>query len=234
MWLYEKGVTPPPPVDTNRAPLAALDADRQSGPVPLTVRFSGARSSDPDGDAIASYSFDFGDGSPVQDGTAAVVSHTYNTAGTFSATLTVKDSKNKLSELPSTLTITAGGSTGANVPPTARVVAGPTTGPAPLKVLLNASASDAGEASDAIVLYTFGCGTGAKVSQTTATHSCDYPNPGTFVCEVTVRDSFGAESRATTLVTVTGGSSGGRFGGGLGALLLLPLALAGLYRRRRA
>ena len=233
MWLYEKGVTPPPPVDTNRAPLAALDADRQSGPVPLTVSFSGARSSDPDGDSIASYSFDFGDGSPVQDGAASVVSHTYNAAGTYSATLTVKDSKNKLSELPSTLTITAGGTPSGNLPPVARLRVSPANGQAPLAVTLDASASTAGEASDAIVLYSFDCGNGAGGAQTTAIRNCSYNGGGVFTASVTVRDSFGAENRATAVVTVTQVSSGGRFGGGsLGALLLLPLALAGFRRRR--
>ena len=91
----------------------------------------------------------------------------------------------------------------------------------------------AGEASDAIVLYSFDCGNGAGGAQTTAIRNCSYNGGGVFTASVTVRDSFGAENRATAVVTVTQVSSGGRFGGGsLGALLLLPLALAGFRRRR--
>lgn len=242
MWLYETSATEPPPVDLNKAPLAALDADRQSGPAPLTVQFSGARSSDPDaGDRVASYSFDFGDGSPVQDGTAAMVSHTYSNNGNYSATLTVKDSRNKISDLPSTLNITVG-STQANVPPTARLTATPSAGAPPLTSVLDASASTAGEASDAIVLYTFNCGNGVTRAQTAATFSCDYPNPGTFTAEVTVRDGFGAESKATTVVTVVGsigpasgaaGGDEGRFGGGAFGLAALLLLVPALGRRRR-
>src|SRR5262249_15007820 len=48
----------------NNAPLAVLSANPTSGTAPLLVHFSGASSSDPDsGDSIASYTFDFGDGS---------------------------------------------------------------------------------------------------------------------------------------------------------------------------
>ena len=233
MWLYETSATVPPPVDLNKAPLAALDADRQSGPAPLTVQFSGARSSDPDaGDSVASYSFDFGDGSPVQEGAAAMVSHTYSNAGSYGATLTVKDSRNKVSDLPSTLNITVGG-TQANLPPTARLSASPASGTTPFASVLDASASDAGEASDAIVLYSFNCGNGVTRSQTTAQLGCSYPNPGTFTAEVTVRDNFGAESKAVTVVTALAPAAGsqGRFGGAFGGAALL-LLLPALYRRR--
>ncbi len=232
MWLYEIGDTPPPPVDLNKAPIAALDADRQSGPAPLTVQFSGARSSDPDAsDSVTTYSFDFGDNTPVQDGASAMASHTYSSNGTYTATLTVKDSRNKLSDLPSTLSITVGDAP-ANVPPTARLTATPNVGSAPLTSTLDASTSDAGESADAIVLYSFNCGNGLTRSQTTAQFSCNYPSAGTFTAEVTVRDSFGAESRAVTVVTAVGTASQGRFGGGAFGIAALLLLLPALRRRR--
>jgi PKD repeat protein len=69
-------------------PVAVADSSAPlSGPAPLSVSFSSAGSSDPDG-AIASYSWDFGDGNasalpnPV---------HTYNSVGTYLASLVVKD-----------------------------------------------------------------------------------------------------------------------------------------------
>jgi glucose/arabinose dehydrogenase len=74
----------------NRAPTALASANPTSGPLPLTVNFDGTGSSDPDGDTLT-YDWDFGDGSPHA--TTATTSHTYTTAGTFTATLRVRDGR---------------------------------------------------------------------------------------------------------------------------------------------
>ncbi|MGW0064585.1 carbohydrate-binding protein [Streptosporangium sandarakinum] len=71
----------------NRAPTAVAKADRTSGATPLTVTFSSAGSSDPEGGAL-SHSWAFGDGGTS---TAANPSHTYTVNGTYTATLTVRD-----------------------------------------------------------------------------------------------------------------------------------------------
>jgi len=73
----------------NTPPTAVVGANPTSGTVPFAVSFSGAGSSDPDG-SIASYAWTFGDG-----GTASGVSasHTYTTAGSYSAKLTVTDNR---------------------------------------------------------------------------------------------------------------------------------------------
>ncbi|MEV4756479.1 PQQ-dependent sugar dehydrogenase [Micromonospora sp. NPDC049559] len=71
----------------NRAPTAVASANRTSGPAPLTVAFSSAGSSDPEGGALT-YSWNFGDGTSS---TAANPSKTYTTNGTYTATLTVRD-----------------------------------------------------------------------------------------------------------------------------------------------
>jgi PKD repeat protein len=73
----------------NSAPTAKATATPTSGPAPLTVSFSSAGSFDPDGQTLT-YVWDFGDG---QTSTAANPTHTYNTAGTFTATLTVTDTQ---------------------------------------------------------------------------------------------------------------------------------------------
>jgi PKD repeat protein len=70
------------------APTAVATASHNAGKAPLTVQFSAAGSSDPYGQAL-SYSWDFGDGSPVA--TTANPSHIYTTNGTYTATLTVSD-----------------------------------------------------------------------------------------------------------------------------------------------
>jgi glucose/arabinose dehydrogenase/PKD repeat protein len=71
----------------NRAPTAVAAADKTSGQAPLTVAFSSAGSSDPDGDPIT-YSWAFGDGTTS---TAANPTKTYTANGTYNVTLTVTD-----------------------------------------------------------------------------------------------------------------------------------------------
>ncbi|MFI7342706.1 PQQ-dependent sugar dehydrogenase [Streptomyces sp. NPDC050085] len=72
---------------SNRNPVAQAAADKTSGALPLTVQFSSAGSSDPEGQPLT-YSWDFGDGTTS---TQANPSHTYTTKGTYRPTLTVKD-----------------------------------------------------------------------------------------------------------------------------------------------
>jgi len=92
----------------NAAPLAVLTGNPTSGNAPLSVSFSGANSSDPDpGDTIASYSFDFGDGTAVLTQSTATTNHTYQNAGIYPARLTVKDSRGKSSTNLAQVMITA-------------------------------------------------------------------------------------------------------------------------------
>jgi glucose/arabinose dehydrogenase len=71
----------------NRAPTAVVSADKMAGTPPLTVNFDGTGSFDLDNEPV-SYAWSFGDGGTS---TAAKPSHTYTTAGTFTARLTVTD-----------------------------------------------------------------------------------------------------------------------------------------------
>ncbi len=72
----------------NQAPTAVASADPTSGGGPLTIDFDATGSSDPD-DPSLTYSWDFDDGSPPS--SSPTPTHTYNSEGTFSATLTVDD-----------------------------------------------------------------------------------------------------------------------------------------------
>ncbi|WP_239095526.1 carbohydrate-binding protein [Planotetraspora silvatica] len=72
---------------TNRNPIAKAAADKTSGASPLTVNFSSAGSSDPEGGALT-YSWNFGDGTTS---TAANPTKTYTANGTYTPTLTVRD-----------------------------------------------------------------------------------------------------------------------------------------------
>ena len=61
-----------------------------SGAVGQSLQFDGSGSSGPDG-PLASYEFDWGDGTSKTTGAANKVNHTFTAGGSFSVTLIVKD-----------------------------------------------------------------------------------------------------------------------------------------------
>ena len=89
---------------SNQAPSVSASATPTSGSAPLTVSFT-SNATDPDG-FIATYHWDFGDGGTS---TQAAPSHVYQSAGTFTARVTVTD--NGGATASSSLTITTTGST---------------------------------------------------------------------------------------------------------------------------
>lgn len=88
----------------NQPPTAVVSGTPTSGTSPLTVAFSAAGSSDADG-MIASYAWTFGDGGTA---TGPTPSHVYQTAGTFTATLTVTDNAGATDAATVTINVTAG------------------------------------------------------------------------------------------------------------------------------
>jgi PKD repeat protein len=74
----------------NTPPVASASASPASGVAPLSVAFSSAGSSDPDG-SIASRSWNFGDGSALSN--SASPTHAYQNAGNYTAVLTVTDNR---------------------------------------------------------------------------------------------------------------------------------------------
>ncbi|NND09296.1 MAG: PKD domain-containing protein [Saprospiraceae bacterium] len=89
-------------INGNRAPVAAVGADKLAGALPLQVNFSSKGTDDPDGDAL-SYLWDFGDGSTSSE---IEPTHTFETAGDHKVVLTVTD-RDKLTSTAS-LTIRTG------------------------------------------------------------------------------------------------------------------------------
>ncbi len=75
-------------VSASQPPNAVLSATPTAGTVPLTVNFSAAGSSDPDGSIVA-YAWNFGDGGGQTGGQTA--QRVYSTPGTYNATLTITD-----------------------------------------------------------------------------------------------------------------------------------------------
>jgi PKD repeat protein len=76
------------PTGAGQPPVAAASATPASGTVPLTVAFSSAGSSDPDGSIVA-HEWNFGDGSAAATGASAT--HVYSSAGSYSAQLKLTD-----------------------------------------------------------------------------------------------------------------------------------------------
>ena len=83
----------------DQPPVARLEVSSASGTAPFTVTFDGSASTDPDvadGDQVASYTFNFGDGSDPVTQANPSISHVYGMpsgpSGYF-ATLSVKDAK---------------------------------------------------------------------------------------------------------------------------------------------
>ncbi len=93
---------------TDKAPNAVLAANVTSGPVPLTVTFDGAGSSDPDG-SIASWTLAFGDGTSTggSGSVPSAITHTYTSACSCTASLTVTDNQG-VQSAPATVVINAG------------------------------------------------------------------------------------------------------------------------------
>ena len=74
------------------APGAVLRVGPSSGPAPLTVTADASRPAEPGEPPIASYAFDFGDGTPLVGPQAgAIATHTYTVDGTYTAKVTVTD-----------------------------------------------------------------------------------------------------------------------------------------------
>jgi PKD repeat protein len=95
----DPGAGPTPPM----APTAAFTATPSSGTAPLATSFDAGTSSDTDG-TIVSYAWTFGDGGNA---TGVTASHTYTTAGTFTATLNVVDSQGLAGSTSKTISVSA-------------------------------------------------------------------------------------------------------------------------------
>jgi glucose/arabinose dehydrogenase/PKD repeat protein len=97
-------------VNANQPPSAVAAANPTTGQAPLSVSFSSAGSSDPEGAAIT-YRWDFGDGASS---TQASPSHTYAASGRYTVRLTTSDGTLETASDP--IVITVGG------PPVPRIL----------------------------------------------------------------------------------------------------------------
>ncbi len=87
----DRGAYEAPAGTTDIPPTAALTVSPASGSAPLNVTADASASTDPDATPIATYAFNFGDGTTVGPQAGATATHTYSAAGTYTVTVTVTD-----------------------------------------------------------------------------------------------------------------------------------------------
>jgi PKD repeat protein/glucose/arabinose dehydrogenase len=172
----------------NTPPVAVAAGVPQSGNAPLSVNFSGAASTDANGDSLT-YAWTFGDGGTA---TGRLTSHTY-AAGSFAAILTVNDGHggtDTASVAVSSLT--------PNVAPVAVAAGVPTSGQAPLSVNFSGAASTDANGDSLTYAWTFGDGGTATGRLTSHTYAA-----GSFAAILTVTDGRGGTDTASVAVSVT-------------------------------
>lgn len=185
----------------NQAPTARANGP-YTGTVGQPIAFSSSGSSDADG-TIASYAWTFGDGTTS---TQANPSKTYQSAGTYTATLTVTDDKGATGTGSATVTVSAGGA--VNQPPSASAN-GPYSGVAGQAIAFSSSGS--ADPDGSIASYAWAFGDGATSTQANPSHA--YATAGTYTATLTVTDDKGATASAQAQVAVTAGGGGGGGGG---------------------
>jgi PKD repeat protein len=180
--------------DSSHALTAAFSAPT-TAPAGTPVSFDPTGSSSAGG--FSSTTWDFGDGSAGSFAAAApaVLTHTFNAAGTFTVRLTVVDAFGNLQTVTHSITITHG-------QPVASFTATPTTVGAGAPVSFDGSSSH--EPGGSIVSYSWDFGDGTPAGSG-ATTSHTYATAGTYTVKLTVTDQSGATDSTTHTVTVVSG-----------------------------
>ena len=181
-------------VSANQPPSAAFTSSVNN----LTASFDGSGSSDPDG-SVASYSWDFGDGSAA--GSGAMPQHTYASGGTYHVTLTVTDNGGATGTVEHDVTVTPP----PNQPPTAAFTSSANL----LTASFDGSGSSDPDGTIASYSWDFGDGSAAG-SGVTPQHT--YAAAGTYQVTLTVTDNQGATGSVTNAVTVTAVVAADAFG----------------------
>ncbi|WP_423998854.1 PKD domain-containing protein [Maribacter sp. IgM3_T14_3] len=187
-----------PSTSGNLAPIAIASATPLNGETPLIVNFDASDSSDDN--EIITYSWNFGDGSPVTSGIET--SHTYNEIGQYFAMLTVTDEEG-LADI-TTLEVTVLPVETENLAPIAIATADPLSGESPLVVNFDASASSDDKA---ITTYSWNFGDGSSPGTGIET-SHTFETDGIYNVILTVTDAEGLTDTATIEITVSTSETG--------------------------
>ena len=161
-----------------------------TGNAPLSVSFTGSATG---GTGPYSYSWNFGDGSAAN--TLQNPSHTYNSAATYTTTLTVTDSSAPAKTATSNVTTTVS----ALGNPLAATASGtPTSGQTPLNVAFTGTAT--GGTPTYGYSWNFGDG---SVTSNLQNPSHTYNSAATYTTTLTVTDSSAPAKTATSNLTIT-------------------------------
>jgi PKD repeat protein len=175
-------------------PSAAFTANPTDPAAGSSTSFDATGSSDPEG-AITDYSWDFGDGSPVEDdGSTATTSHTFAARGHYNVTLTITNSLGQTDSRTSTVVV--------DDPPTVALAPSATLATPGTTVSFDGTDSAPG-AGGSIVDYSWSFGDGATDDTgTTATASHMYTTPGVYTATLTATDDLGVAIASSRQVTV--------------------------------
>lgn len=172
----------------NRAPVAAIGYSPDFPNKRKPISFWGTSSTDPDGDEIVDYRWDFGDGTT---GAGAVVSHTYAQAGNYTVTLVVTDGR--LESAPASVVVAV-----FEQAPVANA-GGPYSGAKNAAIRFDGTASSDADGDPLTYVWDFGDGTiGSGASPTHA-----YARSGVHSVTLVVSDGVVNSTPARTTVSVT-------------------------------
>ncbi len=170
---------------------AIITADTLAGPAPLSVNFNATSSTG----TISTFQWDFGDGATA---TGNTVSHAYSTAGAYTTKLTVTDATGQTSITAAT--VTASTPITQATPPTAVLSSSTAAGQAPLTVSFNGQGSTAATGAT-IATYAWSFGDGSSATGASTSHA--FTAAGTYSTTLTVTDSKGLTSVASTPIVIT-------------------------------
>ena len=184
--------------DVNTRPVANAGA-AQSGDEGSTITFSAANSSDPDGDALTTYTWDFGDGT-VQSVSSPAVTHIYSDnkpgGGAYAVTLQVTDARGATSAAANTSALIG------NIAPVATFNAVSPVGEGTMNLSLTGAQDAPGDVPS--LQYAFDCGNGTGYGAFSASSSiaCVVPDNGVRAVGAKIKDKDGALTEYTKSVTV--------------------------------
>jgi PKD repeat protein len=167
-------------VTNNRVPVAKFDVSPASGAENTLFTVDATDSDDPDG-TIATYRWEFGDGTTAN---GRIADHKYGTEGTYEITLTITDNDGGTASTGIEVEVARGQA------PIARFTVTPPSGDVGTRFLLDASnSSDDGN----ITTYEWNLGDGNVRTGQAITHVYR-GNGGTFTVRLTVTDNHGLNS----------------------------------------
>jgi len=188
-WLFGGKENKPPVASFTFSPTDPYEGD--------TIIFDASGSSDPDGE-IASYKWDFGDGTS---GDGVITTHAYTTHGTYTVKLTVTDDKGDTGSASRVITVLKKGEPPpppVNKRPVASFTFSPESPKTGERVTFDASASY--DPDGEITLYHWELEKGSIRTGVRVTYI--FRKAGSYPVTLTVEDDQGARSSETKTVTV--------------------------------